>query len=57
MLRSYLGTVYLSLLKSIVKQSEGRVWFESEEGKGTTFHVLMSFAGMKKKSGTSRLGS
>ncbi len=42
----------LYIVKSIVEQSNGKIWFESEKDKGTTFHVTLPLAGMKKKSGT-----
>ena len=29
----------MHLIKTMVKQLEGRIWFESEEGKGSTFYV------------------
>ena len=32
----------LYVTKNIVEQHGGRVWFESEEGTGTTFHVLLN---------------
>ncbi len=31
----------LYIVKSIVEKHDGRVWFDSEEGKGTTFHVVL----------------
>lgn len=46
----------LYLVKSIVEQNNGKIWFESEEGKGTTFFVNLSHTGMKARSGTKRLG-
>jgi signal transduction histidine kinase len=45
----------LYIIKSIVDQAGGRVWFESEENKGTTFHVSFPMAGMKKKEGNRTL--
>jgi signal transduction histidine kinase len=47
----------LYMVKSIVESSGGRIWFESEVGKGTTFHVALPISGMKKREGTKRLES
>lgn len=41
----------LYIIKSIVEHSKGKVWFVSQENKGTTFHVLLPLTGMKKKEG------
>lgn len=46
----------LYIVKSIIEHSGGNVWFESEEGKGTTFFVTLPMSGMKKKEGTRSLG-
>ncbi|MFZ2881438.1 MAG: ATP-binding protein, partial [Candidatus Moraniibacteriota bacterium] len=45
----------LYLVKSIVEQSDGAVWFESIENKGTTFFVRIPLSGMKKKEGSKTL--
>src|SRR6185503_4072481 len=29
----------LAMVKGIVEQAKGKIWFETEKGKGTTFHV------------------
>ncbi len=31
----------LAMVKGIVEQAKGKIWFETEQGKGTTFHVEM----------------
>lgn len=43
------------IVKAIVESSGGKIWFESEENQGTTFHVLMPLSGMPKKSGVKGL--
>lgn len=41
----------LYVVKAVVEESGGKIWFESEENKGTAFHVIIPFAGMKKRGG------
>ncbi|MBI4346800.1 MAG: GAF domain-containing sensor histidine kinase [Elusimicrobia bacterium] len=31
----------LAIAKAVVEKHEGKIWFESEAGRGTTFHVLL----------------
>ncbi len=45
----------LYIVKAIVEQSGGQVWFISEENIGTTFYVSFPRTGMKKKEGTKSL--
>ena len=45
----------LYVIKAIVDQSGGFVWFKSEEGKGSTFYIIFSKDGMNKKEGTKKL--
>ncbi len=45
----------LYIIKSIVDQSGGEIWFSSEENKGTKFYVVFPITGMKKKEGTKKL--
>jgi PAS domain S-box-containing protein len=41
----------LYMIKAIMDASNGTVWFESEENKGTTFYVAMGTKGMEAKPG------
>ncbi len=45
----------LYIIKSIVDNSRGRIWFDSEVNKGSTFYVEMPLSGMKKKDGSRQL--
>ena len=41
----------LYITKSVVENSGGKIWFESEENKGSTFYVTLPMDGVKKKEG------
>lgn len=45
----------LYIVKSIIEQSGGKIWFESEIDKGSTFYVTIPITGMLKKPGERRL--
>lgn len=45
----------LYIVKSAVEQGGGKIWFESEENKGTSFYISFPLEGMKKKEGTKGL--
>jgi len=47
----------LYIAKLIMEASKGKLWFESEEGKGTTFFVSIPKSGMPSKEGERSLAS
>ncbi len=46
----------LYIVKSIIDNSGGKISFESEANKGTTFHISFPASGMIKKEGSKQLG-
>lgn len=47
----------LYIVKSIIDNSGGKVWFDSEENEGSTFYVEFPVEGMRKKEGEKKLGA
>ncbi|MBU2541982.1 PAS domain S-box protein [Patescibacteria group bacterium] len=45
----------LYIVKSILDHTDGKIWFESEENKGSTFFVTLPIKGMKRQKGLKRL--
>ncbi|EKE15724.1 MAG: signal transduction histidine kinase [uncultured bacterium] len=45
----------LYIVKSIIEQTGGEIWFESKENKGTRFFVTLPKSGMKERSGVKAL--
>ena len=45
----------LYIVKAVVENSGGKIWFESAEDKGTTFYITLPIVGMKKKVGVAEI--
>lgn len=45
----------LYIVKSVLEQAGGKIWFKSRENKGSTFYVKLPLIGMKNKRGTKEL--
>ena len=45
----------LYITKSLVENSNGKIWFESKENQGTTFYITLPLVGMQEKEGTRSL--
>jgi len=45
----------LYIVKSVIEQFGGKIWFESTQNKGTIFYVTIPLKGMEKKKGTKEL--
>ena len=45
----------LYIIKSIVDNTGGKIWFESVENKGTSFSFTIPLSGMQSKKGTKAL--
>ena len=45
----------LYMVKQIVEATGCRIWFESSENKGTSFHIAIPSHGMKRKEGTKKI--
>jgi PAS domain S-box-containing protein len=43
------------IIKQIIDNAGGKIWFESEENKGSTFYVTIPLSGMVKKAGSREL--
>lgn len=43
------------IIKQILDNSGGKIWFESEENKGSTFHISIPMSGMIKREGSKAL--
>jgi len=45
----------LYIIKATIEKTGGKLWFDSEENKGSTFYVSIPLEGMKEKEGSKRL--
>jgi signal transduction histidine kinase len=47
----------LYIVKTLLEKTGGRVWFDSEEGQGSTFHVAIPMKGMKPQRGVKEISA
>lgn len=46
----------LYIIKELLDQMGGKIWFNSVENQGSRFHIVLPLSGMRQKTGSKRLG-